>query len=110
MIGLPSYIDREAWDALLDVRAKLKSPNTVYALKLLLYEVQRIKDAGHDPNEAIKQSVLKGYKDVYQPREKKIEANAGAMLKTSQDYLASEMEHARLAREERRRRMAEKTA
>lgn len=74
MIPLPGYIDREAWAAWMEVRKHLKAPNTDYALKLLLYEVQRIKDAGHDPNAAIKQSVLKGWKDVYQPKDKPIEA------------------------------------
>lgn len=74
MIALPQYIDREAWEAWMEVRKQLKAPNTDYALKLLVYEVQRIKDAGHDPNAAIKQSVLKGWKDVYPSKEKAIEA------------------------------------
>lgn len=73
-IALPQYIDREAWDAWMEVRRHLKAPNTDYAVKLLVYEVQRIKDAGHDPNAAIKQSVLKGWKDVWPSKEKEIEA------------------------------------
>lgn len=73
MIPLPSYIDREAWGALIEARKAKRVPTTTYAAKLLLYELQRIKDAGHDPNAAIRQSILKGYTDVWPAKEKTIE-------------------------------------
>jgi hypothetical protein len=92
MIALPGYIDQDAWMALLEVRTKLKAPNTAYAQKLLLYEVQRIKDAGHDPVAAINQSVLKGWKDVYPPKDKPIEAAANSAHEKTQAYIA---EHSR---------------
>lgn len=75
MIALPQYIDKEAWAAFLEVRAKLKAPNTDYAQKLLVYELQRLKDAGHDPTECINQSIVKGYKDLYAPKDKRTEAS-----------------------------------
>jgi hypothetical protein len=88
MIPLPAYVDQEAWQGLMEVRAKLKAPNTAYAQKLLLYEVQRIKDAGHDANEAIKQSVLKGWKDVYCPKDKPIEPAKRQEAEQTQAWIA----------------------
>jgi hypothetical protein len=90
VIALPPYIDREAWDALIEIRAAKKVPTTNYAAKLLLYEVQRIKDAGHDPNAAIKQSILKGYTDVYEPKEKPIQASASSEAERTSAYLAEQ--------------------
>jgi hypothetical protein len=87
-IALPAYIDKEAWEGLLEVRARLKAPNTAYALKLLLYEVQRIRDAGHDANAAIRQSALKGWKDIYIPKEKPIEAAPAKAVDETRALLA----------------------
>jgi hypothetical protein len=90
MIALPPYIDKEVWDALIEVRKAKRVPTTDYAAKLLLYEVQRIKDAGHDPNAAIKQSILKGYTDVYEPKEKPIQAAATSEADKTARYLAEQ--------------------
>lgn len=65
LIALPSYIDPEAWQAFLEVRAKLRAPNTDYAQKLLLYQMQRLKDAGNDPDEVLRASIVGGWKDLY---------------------------------------------
>lgn len=75
MIALPSYVDREAWAAFLEIRAKLKAPNTDYAQKLLLYQLQRLKDAGNDPDLVIRASIVGGWKDFYAVKEDKIEAS-----------------------------------
>ncbi len=89
MIALPGYVDKEAWDALIEVRKAKKVPTTVYAAKLLLYELQRIKDAGHCPNAALRQSILKGYTDVYAPKEKQIERAAASAVDETRAYLDS---------------------
>jgi hypothetical protein len=100
MIALPAYLDAEAWSALLEMRKAKKVPTTVYAAKLLLYELQRIKDAGHDPNAALRQSILKGYTDVYAPKEKVIEATPESRATKAQNAtqaLFADMEQAREA-------------
>jgi hypothetical protein len=45
---------------------------------LILYELQRIKDAGYDPNDALDQSTLKGWCDVFVPQKKDIPKIRGA--------------------------------
>jgi hypothetical protein len=104
LIPLPSYLSRETWDEFEIMRMKMRKPMTDKARKLILYELQRIKEAGHDPNKSLDQSILHCWADVYQPKEKQIETNANAVLEQSNKYLQDQLEHARLAREERMKR------
>jgi hypothetical protein len=47
-------------------------PFTTRAATLILYELQRIKDAGHDANAALDQSTMRGWADVYPAKAKEI--------------------------------------
>lgn len=86
MIALPQYIDREAWEGFCEMRRTIKKPMTVRAAKLVVYELQRIKDAGHDPNAALDQSTNHCWADVYVPKEKPIEAASKSQAdKTAQE-------------------------
>jgi hypothetical protein len=76
MIPLPGYIDPEAWQGFVDMRKTIKKPLTLRAAKLILYELQRIKDAGHDANAALDQSTNHCWCDVWAPKEKVIEKKA----------------------------------
>jgi hypothetical protein len=53
-------------------------PFTTRAATLILFELQRIKDAGHCPNAALDQSTRHGWADVYPPKDKPIERKASA--------------------------------
>jgi len=80
LIALPAYIDPEAWAGFEEMRKLLKKPLTDRARKLILYELHRIKTAGHDPNAALDQSTNHCWADVYVPKEKPIEATGAASL------------------------------
>ena len=73
-IPLPAYIDRDAWAGFLEMRRAMPKtkPFTTRAAVLILYELQRIKDAGHDPNAALDQSTIHSWADVYPPKLKEI--------------------------------------
>ena len=75
MIPLPAYIDPAAWAGFVEMRKAMPKtrPFTVRAATLILFELQRIKDAGHDANAALDQSTLNGWADVYAPKDKVIE-------------------------------------
>ena len=74
-------------------RAMPKSrPFTLRAATLILKELQRIKDAGHDPNAALDQSTLNGWTDVYQPKEKAI-SRAGKHLSDWDRYQEAQKTH-----------------
>lgn len=111
MIALPQYIDPEAWDGFTDMRRRIRAPLTPRAAKLILYELQRIKDAGHDPNAALDQSTMLGWRDVWPPKDKQISRAAESGVKATSGVLA-DLESARRAamtpeaQEARRRAMA----
>jgi hypothetical protein len=87
MIALPQYIDREAWEGFESMRKTIKKPLTDRARMLVVYELQRIKDAGHDPNAALDQSTNHCWADVYPPKDKPIEHKAGSAADKTQEML-----------------------
>lgn len=91
MIPLPAYIDPEAWAGFVEMRKAMpkSKPFTTRAATLILYELQRIKDAGHDPNAALDQSTLRGWADVYVPQCKEIERKATPATDRTRAYLDS---------------------
>lgn len=71
--AFPGWIDREAWEGFVEMRKAHKRPFTDRAKRMVLKELQRIKDSGHCPNEALDQSTLHGWLDVYPAKQKTIE-------------------------------------
>lgn len=67
MIPLPAYIDPEAWTGFVEMRRSMpkSKPFTHRAAVLILKELQKIKDGGGDPNEALDQSTVHGWASVY---------------------------------------------
>lgn len=90
MIPLPAYIDPAAWAGFVEMRRAMgkTKPFTTRAATLILYELQRIKDAGHDPNAALDQSTLRGWADVYPPKDKAIARAPASEADQTQAYLA----------------------
>ena len=99
MVPLPAYINPEAWAGFVEMRKSMPKtrPFTPRAAALILYELQRIKDAGHDPNAALDQSTLHGWTDVYAPKEKAIERAP----QSAADSTRAVIEAQRLTAEER---------
>lgn len=75
-LPLPGYIDSEAWAGFVEMRKKIKAPLTVRAATLIMFELQRIKDAGHDPNASLDQSTMKCWRDVWPLKDKEIHRRA----------------------------------
>ena len=89
MIALPGYIDKDAWAGFEEMRRVIKRPLTVRAAKLILYELQRIKDAGHCPNAALDQSTTHCWADVYVPKEKEIARKVAPATSSAEAHLAA---------------------
>jgi hypothetical protein len=104
MIALPGYIDREAWQGFEDMRKTIKKPLTDRSRKLIVYELDRIKTAGHCPNAALDQSTCHCWADVYPSKDKPIEASGTSAHEKTQQYLA---EHSRTPDPQARERLAE---
>ncbi len=67
MDALPSCIDRELWDAYCEVRKAMgkRVPFTSYAKVLILNDLLKFKGEGYDPNDSLKQSIMKGWRGVF---------------------------------------------
>lgn len=77
MTALPSWIPQETWDAFVEMRKKtLKKPPTDFALNLILRELFKLRDLGHDPLACLEQSIVNGWADVYALKAKKAERQA----------------------------------
>lgn len=63
--ALPSWVPEDAWKAWLEVRPKVKAPNTPKALGLALRELERLRDDGNDPRAVLEQAALKGWRGLF---------------------------------------------
>lgn len=93
MIALPDWVDQEAWDGFCEMRRAMKKiPFTDRAQKMILKSLYDLKKAGHDPNAALDQSTLMGWRDVFPPRAKDIPVIRSQVDETAR-YLAEQEKH-----------------
>jgi len=69
-IIIPDFIDKEVWEAFLEMRKKKKDIPTPYGEKLLFGELEKIRLSGDDPNEVLKKSIMNGWKGIFPPDKK----------------------------------------
>ena len=93
MIALPGYLYAEAWDGFVTMRRTIKAPLTPRAAKMILAELQRIKDAGHCPNAALDQSTMLCWRDVWPAKEKHLATTGVEASRT----VLEDMDRARVA-------------
>ena len=67
---LPEFIDKEIWDDYLETRKKKRAVPTERAKVLLIKKVEELRDAGDDPNEVLKRSIMNGWTGIF-PLDKK---------------------------------------
>lgn len=70
------------------MRNLIKKPMTDRARKLVVYELQRIKDAGHCPNASLDQSTVHSWADVYPAADKEIATKRSTEYERTQQHLA----------------------
>lgn len=73
-VALPDWLPLENWRAWLEVRQRVKAPNTVRALKLALGDLERLRAAGADPAAVLDQSTKRGWRALFPLKE-----NAGSL-------------------------------
>ena len=62
---LPIWIDKDTWDAFLEMRKSKRAMPTDKAIQLLIKELEKLKGEGHDPNEVLNQSTMRNYTGVF---------------------------------------------
>lgn len=77
---LPSWIPREAWDEYEIMRKKIRKPMTDKARTLAIAELENLRNAGHDPEMVLNQSVLNSWQGLFplRDRPKSLESATGA--------------------------------
>lgn len=65
--SLPDWLPQESWKAWLEVRARVRAPNTTRALNLALRELERLKGQGHDPVAVLENATVRGWRGLFPP-------------------------------------------
>jgi hypothetical protein len=69
-ISIPEWIDRETWQDFISMRKSKKTDNTPRALSMILKRLTQFREGGHDPNVILENSVMNGWKGVFEPKGK----------------------------------------
>jgi hypothetical protein len=67
---LPSWVPKEAWDAFVEMRQRIKAPLTDNAKHLTLKDLEKLRDDGHDPRTVLEESVKNSWRGLFPPKEK----------------------------------------
>lgn len=63
--ALPAWVPQDAWLSWLEVRPRVKAPNTPRALALALRDLERLRDEGQDPRAVLEAATLKGWRGLF---------------------------------------------
>lgn len=66
--NLPEGLSLETWTRFVDFRAEIKSPLTLHARDMVLKELVKLRNEGSAPEDVIAQSIISGWKGVFQLR------------------------------------------
>lgn len=61
----PDFVSQNLWNDFLEIRKSLKAKNTEPAIRALIAELTKLRDAGHDPVEVINQSIRSSWKGLF---------------------------------------------
>lgn len=61
----PEYVQAESWSGFVDMRRRERHPLTPRAAQLVIKELDKLRDAGEDPNDVLDQSTRNGWRDVF---------------------------------------------
>ncbi len=67
---LPSWVPKEAWEGFVRMRSHIKAPLTDNAKTLTLRDLSRLRDAGHDPQAVLEESVKNSWRGLFPPKDK----------------------------------------
>lgn len=63
--GLPSWMPLAAWDAYVEMRKKIRRPMTERAKELAVLRLDKLRQAGHDPEAVLDQSVFNSWQGLF---------------------------------------------
>jgi len=64
-VALPAWVPEDAWKAWLEVRSRVKAPNTARALELALRDLDQLRTDGNDPRAVLERATMKGWRGLF---------------------------------------------
>ena len=74
---LPPWVDATAWDGFEGMRRAIRKPLTPAARRLAVAELARLRDAGHDPTEVLRQSTFRSWAGLFPLKQDAPPTNGG---------------------------------
>jgi hypothetical protein len=71
IVLLPDWVDKETWEAFIEMRINKKKPPTERAKVLIIKKLEGLKNSGYDPNAVLEQSTINSWSDVFEPNNTK---------------------------------------
>lgn len=66
---LPNWIKKITWDGFEEMRKKERHPLTDKARQLIVVELEKLRELGHNPNESLERSIVNSWRGVFPPKE-----------------------------------------
>lgn len=66
---LPVWIKKITWDGFEEMRKKERHPLTDKARQLIVVELEKLRELGHNPNESLERSIVNSWRGVFPPKE-----------------------------------------
>jgi hypothetical protein len=63
---LPDWIEKETWDAFVQMRKRIGKPPTDYAKNLIVAKLERFKANGQDIKAVLEKSITSSWQDVFE--------------------------------------------
>lgn len=92
-VALPDWLPAEPWKAWLEVRQKIKAPNTAKALSLAITALDDLRGKGFDPKAVLENCVMRGWRGIYPPAATKGEPDYSAVQRQIEEEERARAEH-----------------
>lgn len=90
-VVLPDWMPADSWSEFVKFRKQIKAPMTDRAQELALKKLATLKDEGNDPVAVIEQSMINGWKGLFEVKEpKKSPAKAAQEYRTQRQRIISQ--------------------
>ena len=87
----PTWVTQESWDAFVAMRKLIKAPLTIYAGKLIVSELCKLKASGESPQDCLDQSIRNGWRDVFPVRDKQLKQRVSYSTDTPSDIYEAQL-------------------
>ena len=89
LIKLPDWLDKQIWQDYINHRKQIKSKMTKKAEELAIKKLEKFRDNGNDPVAVIEQTIMQGWKGLFELKDGKQGANNNNLENLGKNLLKS---------------------